>query len=181
MSAERVRVEQVDVRRPEVIGLLVALTDELASAGYTPDQTFGYSADQLERAGVHLVGATVDDELVGVGGVEIDDAGEELSGELKRFYVAPSHRGSGVADAIMRALMDFARLRRVATLRLETGDRQHAAIAFYRRHGFEPIPRFGPYLASATSVCLHRSVAADLDPSGRPANPADSEGQGSRG
>ena len=31
------------------------LTAELATAGSTPEQTFGYSADKLERAGVHLV------------------------------------------------------------------------------------------------------------------------------
>lgn len=43
-------------------------------------------------------------------------------------------------------------------LRLETGDKQHAAIAFYRRHGFVESARFGPYLDSATSVCMEVQI-----------------------
>ncbi len=38
------------------------------------------------------------------------------------------------------------------------GDKQHAAQAFYRRHGFAQVPRFGPYVNSETSVCLQRPV-----------------------
>jgi hypothetical protein len=51
-----------------VLSLLDALTAELATAGSTPEQTFGYSADKLERAGVHLVTAEPGGRLVGVGG-----------------------------------------------------------------------------------------------------------------
>jgi putative acetyltransferase len=36
------------------------------------------------------------------------------------------------------------------------GDKQPAAIAFYRRHGFLATPRFGPYISSATSICMQR-------------------------
>jgi putative acetyltransferase len=43
-------------------------------------------------------------------------------------------------------------------VRLETGDKQRAAIAFYRRRGFVEIPRFGPYIASQTSVCMQRRL-----------------------
>lgn len=46
----------------------------------------------------------------------------------------------------------------VRALRLETGLRQHAAMAFYRRRGFSDIPRFGPYVDSATSVCMQRNL-----------------------
>ncbi len=147
-----VRVAPVAVRDPHVLELLAALTDELAGAGYAADETFGWSADQLEQADVHLVGATVDGRLVGVAGVELADG----AGELKRFFVRPEHRGTGVADALVAALVAHADARGARVLRLETGDRQHAALAFYRRHGFVEIPRFGPYVASATSVCLQR-------------------------
>jgi len=50
-----VQVVAAPVRDPRVLSLLDALTAELATAGSTPEQTFGYSADKLERAGVHLV------------------------------------------------------------------------------------------------------------------------------
>lgn len=137
-----------------MLDLLEALTRELSESGYTPEQSFGYSADQLEQAQVHLIDAVVQGHLVGLGGVELDEG----IGELKRFYVAPTHRGTGVADALLDALIEHAASQGAELLRLETGDRQHAAIAFYRRHGFCDIPRYGPYVESATSVCMQRSV-----------------------
>jgi putative acetyltransferase len=149
-----VRVEPVSVREPGVLALLDALTAELAEGGYGAAGTFGYSADRLAAAGVHLVGAYAGGELVGVGGVEV--AGTE--GELKRFYVGPAARGSGAADAILAALVAYAAGRGVTVLRLETGDRQHAAMAFYRRNGFADIDRFGPYVDSPTSVCMERRL-----------------------
>jgi putative acetyltransferase len=153
----------VTVRDPEVPGLIDALTVELADGGYSDEETFGYSLDQLEESGVHLVGARSEGRLVGLGGVEVQDDG--VAGrvaELKRFYVTPAHRGQGVADAVIEALVEHARAHGATTVRLETGDKQHAAMRFYARHGFAVVPRFGPYVDSATSVCMQR----DLDPSG---------------
>lgn len=100
-------------------------------------------------------GARLDGTLVGIGGVELQDEGYA---ELKRMYVAPRHRGSGVADALMDALVGHARSHGTTTLRLETGDKQHAAIGYYRRHGFAVVDRFPPYVDSATSVCMARSL-----------------------
>ena len=153
-----IHVAPVRVSDPPVRELLDALTDEPARGGYAEDETFGYSIDQLERAGVHLVGARVKNVLVGVAGVELTDG----AGELKRFFVRPEHRGSGVADALIGALLRHAAAEGVGVLRLETGDKQHAAISFYRRHGFVEVPRFGPYIGSATSVCMQRSGVGDV-------------------
>lgn len=153
-------VAPVDVRDPEVLALVDALTAELALGGYGEDETFGYSAEQLAASAVHLLGARVGGAqgggaLVGIGGVELDGQG---SGELKRFYVAPAHRGTGVADALLQALVAHAREAGARVLRLETGDAQAAALRFYARHGFAPVPRFGPYVDSSTSVCLERRL-----------------------
>lgn len=149
----------VKVGEPEVLELVHALDVELAAGGYTEEQTFGYPPEKLERSAVHLVGArsrgTGGERLVGIGGVELGDDG---TAELKRMYVAPAARGAGTADAILAALVEHARAYGARTLRLETGDQQHAALAFYRRHGFVEIPRFPPYLDSATSVCMERAV-----------------------
>jgi putative acetyltransferase len=43
-------------------------------------------------------------------------------------------------------------------VRLETGDRQIAAVRMYRRHGFAEIPRFGPYVDSEASVCMELTL-----------------------
>jgi putative acetyltransferase len=77
--------------------------------------------------------------------------------------VVPEARGSGVADAVLATLIEYAQTNGVRQLRLETGDKQDAAIAFYRRHGFVEIPRFGPYVGSATSYCMQRRCDRDRD------------------
>lgn len=136
------------------------MTSELAREGHTADQTFGYTADQLRLANVYMVGARVDGKLVGIGGLELRERG---AGELKRFFVTPEHRGTGLADALLDALFDCARVHQLDLVRLETGDKPRAAIALYRRHGFVPIPRFGPYLASETSVCMQRLVGDEAE------------------
>jgi putative acetyltransferase len=107
---------------------------------------------------VYLVGARVGGRLVGVAGIELQ---ADAIGELKRFYVEPDCRRRGVADALIGALLTYAARRSASVIRLETGDKQEAAIAFYRRHGFVEVPRFEPYLGSATSVCMQRAVASD--------------------
>jgi putative acetyltransferase len=155
VQPSKIEVHPVTVREPQVVELLDALTSELAVAGYTADQTFGYTVDQLQSTSVRMVGARVEGRLTGVGGLELQEDGV---GELKRFFVTPEHRGTGVADALLDALLDCARRYELDRVRLETGDKQHAAIAFYRRHGFVEIPRFGPYVSSRTSVCMERAV-----------------------
>ncbi len=148
-------VEPVSPRDEEVRALLEALTAELTAGGYAPDQTFGYSAEQLEQSDVQLVGARVAGRLVGIAGVEVQSDG---LGELKRFFVSPEQRGTGVADALIATLLAHAAASGVRLVRLETGDQQQAAQTFYRRHGFVQVARFRPYDASETSVCMQRPV-----------------------
>lgn len=141
---------------PQVLGLIEALTRELAGGGDTAAQTFGYSPADLERADVYLVGALVGGQPVGLGGVELQEGG---AAELKRFYVVPEQRGAGVADALVSELTRYAAAHDAEVLQLETGDQQRAAIAFYRRHGFVEVPPFGPYVGSETSICMRRRLA----------------------
>lgn len=166
-------VETVHARNPEVVALLDALTSELALGGYAASEAFGYSLEQLEQSQVHLIGARVDGHLVGLGGIESQRGG---IGELKRFFVVPEHRGTGAADALITAVIGYARADGVGLLRLETGDKQLAAIAFYRRHGFVEVPRFDPYVRSATSYCMQRSL--DAGSTGRARRPSESSETG---
>lgn len=148
-------VRQVTASDPEAIALIEALDTDLAESEYTANESFGYSPHELETRSVHLVGARVGDRLVGIGGIELQDGG---FAELKRFYVAPGFRGHGLADAILDALERHARDHGAVVLRLETGDRQEAAISFYRRRCFQAVARFGPYVDSAASVCMQRNL-----------------------
>lgn len=137
----------------DVVSLIDALTAELASSGYDESEMFGYSVEKIEQGGVHVIGASIDDIVVGIGGVELAGDG---TAELKRFYVDPLYRRTGAASAIITALFSYAATAGARVVRLETGVEQHAAIRFYARHGFVHIEPFGRYVASASSVCMAR-------------------------
>ena len=66
-----IQILTVGASEPQVVALLDALTSEMAVEGYTAEQTFGYTAEELQSADVFLVGARVDDRLVGLGGLEL--------------------------------------------------------------------------------------------------------------
>ena len=83
--------------------------------------------------------------------------------EVKRMYVRDSARGQGVADAILARIEDEVRNAGLSVLRLETGDRQIAAMRLYVRAGFRECPAFGDYAsmapqAIATSVFYEKRL-----------------------
>ena len=88
----------------------------------------------------------------------------EEHGEIKRMFVHPDHRGTGVSTAILGRLESSAAERGWSRLVLETGDAQPDAIRFYTREGFSPIERFGYYADSADSLCFGKTLAPH-DPS----------------
>ena len=66
----------------------------------------------------------------------------ESSGEIKRLYVRPRYRGQGVARLLLHTLEEFALQQKIVWLYLDTKDDLSNAIAFYRRHEYEPCPRY---------------------------------------
>ena len=95
------------------------------------------------------------DTPVGCGGLRELDPTEA---EVKRMFVDPSSRGTGVSTAILARLEQFGRERGYSRLVLETGDQQPDAIRFYSREGFERIPNFGYYVDSANSLCFAKQL-----------------------
>jgi GNAT superfamily N-acetyltransferase len=78
--------------------------------------------------------------------------------ELKRMYVAPAARGTGVAPLLVDAAVDIATTRGGKRLILETGIRQPEAIRLYEKCGFTRIPNFPPYDQDPLSVCYARDL-----------------------
>ncbi len=64
------------------------------------------------------------------------------SGEVKRLYVQPQHRGSGIAAALYQALELFARECGYQSLYLDTTDEMVAAQRFYSALGYKSAPRY---------------------------------------
>ncbi len=62
--------------------------------------------------------------------------------EIKRLWVAPAARGTGLARRLMTMAEDHARSLGAATARLDTHVTLAEAIAFYRREGWTEIPRY---------------------------------------
>jgi GNAT superfamily N-acetyltransferase len=93
---------------------------------------------------------------VGCGGLRTIDGSH---GEIKRMYVVPDSRGTGVSTAILTALEGEARGRGWSRVVLETGDLLHNAMRFYEREGYTRIPNFGHYADSSLSVCYEKVLA----------------------
>jgi GNAT superfamily N-acetyltransferase len=81
--------------------------------------------------------------------------------EMKRLYVVPDERGSGVADELLAAVEQAARREGVPRLVIHTGDRQHAALRFYGRRGYTPIDVYPPYEAVTYSLCFEKPLGED--------------------
>jgi putative acetyltransferase len=137
LSIELVAVPSADAR-----ALVRELEAELNSV-YPPEQRHGLSLDRLFRPGILFFIARSEGGAIGCGGVAFDDG----FAEVKRMYVRPHARGSGVARAILSRLEAEARARGVPRLTLETGDGLHAAIRLYERAGFVSCAAFGAYAA----------------------------------
>ena len=99
--------------------------------------------------------AYVEDEPSACGGLRALD---DEHGEIKRMYVVPERRGSGLATAVLGALESDARARGWTRLVLETGTSQPDAVRFYEREGYHPIPLFGHYIGEATSLCFEKPL-----------------------
>lgn len=107
-----------------------------------------------------LVAYDDDGTAIGCGGLRQLDAEHA---EVKRMFVAPTRRGTGVSTAILGELERIGRERGWNRLVLETGDRQPDAIRFYRREGFTRIPNFGYYAGHERSLCFEK-LLVPVDP-----------------
>jgi putative acetyltransferase len=120
---------------------LVEELEAILAAEYPPEQRHGLDLAAIFQPEVRFFVAKIGGAAVGCGGVALFDG----YAEVKRMYVRAAARGQGVADAILGRLADEARAAGRQALRLETGTRQHAALRFYERCGFQRCPAFGAY------------------------------------
>jgi GNAT superfamily N-acetyltransferase len=147
-----VTIEETAPDDPRLIPLLTALRAELDSL-YPEERSF--PSPQVRQGAAYLL-ATVGGEVAGCCALQPLDDGWS---EVKRMYVAPDHRGQGIAGVLMAAVERLAAERGYERIKLETGVRQPAAIAVYQRAGFTPIPVYAPYDQWNVSVCMAKPVA----------------------
>jgi putative acetyltransferase len=141
----------------EAANLLIAeLNAELLETYPEPGAThFRLDPDEVGPGrGVFLV-AYVDGLPAGCGAARRID---NDAAELKRMYVVPAFRRRGISRLLLQALEAEALRLGARRLVLETGVRQHAALALYTQAGFTSIPPYGEYTDSPLSVCLGKDL-----------------------
>jgi len=141
------------------VRLLIGELETALAAEYPPEQRHGLSLDAIFQPHVRFFVARRHGAAVGCGGVALFPE----YAEVKRMYVRDSARGQGVADAILARIEAEVRSAGLSVLRLETGDRQLAAMRLYARAGFRECPAFGAYASMppqsiATSVFFEKRV-----------------------
>lgn len=70
------------------------------------------------------------------------DPGDVRAWELRRLYLTAAQQGSGLADQLMDWAFNEARARGAEAIYLGAWERNHRALAFYRRHGFAVVGRY---------------------------------------
>jgi putative acetyltransferase len=145
-DSDNIRIELTPAPTDDVRALIGELDRELA-AEYRPEQRHGLALEAIFQPHIRFFLARLGGVAVGCGGVALFPS----FAEVKRMYVHGTARGRGVADAILARIEAEALAAGLALLRLETGDRQPAAMRFYERAGFRRCAAFEPYAAMAPS------------------------------
>lgn len=71
-----------------------------------------------------------------IGMISCTDADDANEAELISLWVAPEARQSGVGGELIEAVIDSARSRNVAAVRLRVYETNRGAVSLYGRHGF---------------------------------------------
>ncbi|MET1044952.1 MAG: GNAT family N-acetyltransferase [Microbacteriaceae bacterium] len=146
-------VREVPFEHADSTMLRAAQKAELAARYGTPDSEPGIAPSATDITAFFV--AYEDGMPAGCGGLRklTDD-----EAEIKRMYVTPAHRGTGISVAVLEALETFGRETGLVKLVLETGTLQPDAMRFYEREGYVRIPNFGPYVGELLSVCYEKTL-----------------------
>jgi ribosomal protein S18 acetylase RimI-like enzyme len=130
---------------PEVLALLVELGLEDQERYDHPKETreeiagrTGPLAPSFRGENVVFVARDEKDHAIGLCWCVLFDPGNGLEGEVAELYVLPAARGGGVATALVGEAMRLFREREATFVTVWTRADNPAALAVYRRHGFQP-------------------------------------------
>jgi len=119
-----------------------SLPIDLAYQGFE-DELAGLPGKYAPPAGAMLIARGADDRALGCVALR-PIAGEGVC-EMKRLYVEPKARGSGLGGALIAAVIESARTAGYREMRLDTLPTMAAARAMYARAGFREI---APYYST---------------------------------
>ena len=147
-------LKQVSFNHPDSVALRSEQRAEIERRYGNPDSEPGPAPTSDDIAAFFVA---YDDEGAAIGCAGLRER-DDTEAEIKRMFVLPAHRGTGVSTALLGQLEQFGRERSYARLVLETGTEQPDAVRFYEREGFTRIPNFGYYVGSAHSICYEKTL-----------------------
>ncbi|WP_308915451.1 GNAT family N-acetyltransferase [Jannaschia sp. LMIT008] len=133
---------------------LLERSHALMRALFEPDQNHVLDVAALRGDDIRFLAARKGDTVLGVGAL----ASRDGYAEVKSMFTDPAARGRGVADAILRALIDLGVADGHPVIRLETGHGLDAAHRLYERHGFVRCGPFGAYPDDPASLFYERAA-----------------------
>jgi putative acetyltransferase len=123
-------------------------------ANSPPGHVFALDLSGLQVPEVTVWSAWDGESIAGIGALKALGDG---SGEIKSMRTHPDHLRKGVGAAILERIIAEARGRGLKRLSLETGSGEafEAALAMYRKRGFQSGGAFGDYVASDFNQFMH--------------------------
>ena len=158
MSEATIAIESPD--QPGVIALLRA-SDHYHAALYPSESNHLADVSALLAENVRfLVARTSGGVVVGCGAVLLSHQTTPASAELKRMWVDPSTRGTGLGRRLLSELEATAMSEGSTILQLETGISQLDALRLYKAAGYRVRGPFGSYAPDPLSVFMEKPVGS---------------------
>jgi GNAT superfamily N-acetyltransferase len=153
MTKNMNEIIQTDSSHPEFLKLVKLLDAYLAEVDGT-DHAFYDQFNKIDNLN-HVVLLMEDGKAVSCGAMKEYAPGVM---EIKRMFTLPAYRGRHLAATVLYELEKWAWELYYEKCILETGRKQTAAVALYRREGYKEIPNYEPYTYISESVCFEKEL-----------------------
>jgi len=146
-------IKRTDSSNDDFKSLVVLLDKELGD-NYTEEAEFYSQYNKIVNI-KNVIVVYHNETPIGCGAIKEYDSSTI---EIKRMFTVAEYRGKGAASTVLSALESWAKELRYDDAILETGTKQHAAMALYKKKGYELIPNYGQYEGVETSICFKKSI-----------------------
>lgn len=150
------------------IGIVQSLWREYWRSQQLPDEFQSFGEEIITLPGPYapprgrLLIAYLQNDLAGTAALRPID---ENSCEAKRLYVCPQYRGRGIGRALLRHLVEEARLAGYRDMYADTLESMAQALDMYKRFGFHEMP---PYSANPTPGAIYLKLSLETRPAPLP-------------
>jgi putative acetyltransferase len=137
--------------------VLIQMSREYQAGLYPPDSIHQEDPQALLAQNIYFIGAYLDNDLLGIGGVKRVDATPQY-GEIKNLFVDPKHRGRGASRVIMGALEQHLVDNKIMLCCLETGPNQPESVGLYKSLGYQECAAYGDYKPDPLSLFMQKAL-----------------------